>query len=758
MRAPNGSEIASGHLGGRRGPVDPPNHVVVDNRTDLPDDQVMEAVQSHWVTNAALQFGGTPSSFQMYATNHGTMLTRTPFRTPSNVIEEIKLARDVADTDDDVRATMSQMIATAYGDGMENLHEDERTLALFNQIAGNDGLNLDLWLRELHREWLIASSVTTLSLFTRKRMTFSPNGTDTRSTAQLQVPNIGILPAENIRVISNDVFGTGRLAYDVTEPNLRMWLDEFFGPQTSAARRAEMAREEPIIAAIFIGRYEVPYNDADSLIRGRTLYVLNPRLVKRTTMEKGAAPYPRPLLTANFALLEAKRLLNIMDYALLQGGTNYIVIAKQGSDKQPAKQPEVDALAEQVQMASRSGVLVGDHRVSIEIVTPKLDELLNKEKRTLLGRKLAMLLLRIPEPVTDDPGAEGARSEMEFTGRTITSDRRAMKRHVESTVYEETANRNPSTFTKGPPKLWFPKIVLSGVKDFFAAVTSARDRGDIPRRWAVEVLGYDYDAAVAERKREKARGDDEVLTPGAVPFDAANPGAGGAGRPPGGSPNNGAPGARPAPGTPPGQRARPSGGGEPVRASWEEELGRVLRIGEITAGILEEYGDYAVGRITAEEREAATTGRKLQRGPLAVIPVNPGYEVRELRALRLEDGLGMIVGERITDGAMVAKALCFREPIWTPEKAEETALRWGFTIDGEDIPEEHASLTPAAPQFDPQAFATALTTAMTNAMAEVVKNLPVPNVTVQMPGSTPMRLLRDESGAIVGSEPVPAGE
>src|SRR3954454_15992454 len=114
MRAPNGSEIASGQLPGRAGPVDPPNHVGVDNRTNLPDNQIMDAVQTHWVTNAALQFGGTPSSFQMYATNHGTMLTRTPFRTPSNVIEEIKLARDVADTDDDVRATMAQMIATAY--------------------------------------------------------------------------------------------------------------------------------------------------------------------------------------------------------------------------------------------------------------------------------------------------------------------------------------------------------------------------------------------------------------------------------------------------------------------------------------------------------------------------------------------------------------------------------------------------------------------------------------------------------------------
>jgi hypothetical protein len=46
-------------------------------------------------------------------------------------------------------------------------------------------------------------------------------------------------------------------------------------------------------------------------------------------------------------------------------------------------------------------VIVGDHRLSFEIITPKLDELLNRDKRKLLGRKIASRLLRVPEFVDE---------------------------------------------------------------------------------------------------------------------------------------------------------------------------------------------------------------------------------------------------------------------------------------------------------------------------------------------------------------------
>jgi signal transduction histidine kinase len=63
--------------------------VTVDNRTTLPDAEIMEAVRAYWVESAALQFGN-PTSFQLYASNgSNSMLNRSPFRVPRNVIEEI---------------------------------------------------------------------------------------------------------------------------------------------------------------------------------------------------------------------------------------------------------------------------------------------------------------------------------------------------------------------------------------------------------------------------------------------------------------------------------------------------------------------------------------------------------------------------------------------------------------------------------------------------------------------------------------------
>jgi hypothetical protein len=739
--------------------------VVIDNRTELPDNVVRDAVMAQWTETASLQFGN-PSSFQLYATSPGgNMLSRSPFRTPSNVIEEIKLARQVVDTDDDIGAVIGQALATAFGEGMENLHEDERTVLLFNKICGplsKSGMNMDRLLKELYREYLIASQFTTISLYTRSRYTDVKGG-----PAQLATPLVGVIPSENIRVLSNDLFGNGELAYEVTDNSLREWLEEFFSPTTTPARKAKMRSDEPVIAAMFTEQVEVPWDDQDMFTSGKKLYKLNPRMVARTTMAKGAVAYPRPLLTANFALLEAKRLLNIMDYALLQGGTNYIVIAKQGSDQLPAQQPEIDNLTDQVRLASRTGVLVGDHRLSIEIITPDLTSLLNAEKRKLLGRKLAMMLLRIPEQVTGDSGGEGAKQELEFTGRTITSDRRDIVRHVEGNIYEEIVQRNPSTFAKGAPSIWTPKIVLSGVKDFYDQVVKARDRGDIPRKWAVEVLGYNYEAGVAERKREKARGDDEILTPGAVPFQGDQ---GGAGRPPGSSSNNGRGGDGAAPD--PAQRQRqpqlPPGrqpanlAAEEVRAAWDGE--RTVRVGALTEAVLEEFPDHTVGRTTSIERDAVEASEVMQRGPVIVVPVNLPYEVTELRAFRLAEGLSMVVGQRAEDGALVARALCFREPQFDRRSAEEAAMRWGFVTSVHSTPPSFADPPPeVAPSPGQQMVAAvlenpAMLEVAAQAFAKAIGGL-VPNITIQMPGEGAKEIIRDEeTGAIIGTRPIPEAQ
>jgi hypothetical protein len=364
-----------------------PGSVLIDNRTELPDELVQEAVSTYFVEHASLLGANQSNTFQTFASD-GSLLARSKFKTPGSVYEEIKLARDLAERDDDVRSTMGMMIATAFGEGMQNHHPDEKTVELFNGLAAY--MNLDGVFKRMYREWLIAQQVTTVSLFTRRQQV---GVGDAGETEAMVAPLIGILPSEQVRTIGSDLFGNAELAF-IPEGQLESWLTAFFDERTTPARKAELRRQDPVSAVMFTGPVELEPRDFTSM--GTRAYRLNPRMCHRTAAPKDGDA-PRPLLTANFALLEAKRLLNLMDYALLQGGMNFIVVAKKGTDERPALPPEIDNLHDVVRRASRTGVIIGDHRLSFEIITPDLSELLSKDKRTLLGRKIAMTLLRMPE-------------------------------------------------------------------------------------------------------------------------------------------------------------------------------------------------------------------------------------------------------------------------------------------------------------------------------------------------------------------------
>jgi hypothetical protein len=77
---------------------------LIDNRTELPDGEVIQAVKSFFIEQASM-LGSTPSTFQTYAAQGG-LLARPKFETPANVYDEIRFARDLAERDDDVAAAM----------------------------------------------------------------------------------------------------------------------------------------------------------------------------------------------------------------------------------------------------------------------------------------------------------------------------------------------------------------------------------------------------------------------------------------------------------------------------------------------------------------------------------------------------------------------------------------------------------------------------------------------------------------------------
>jgi hypothetical protein len=732
---------------------DAPN-VVVDNQTGLPDDMLLD----YFEENTAAFGWSSSTRFQTYR-SQGSMFGRAQeYRPPSNVIEEIAIARDLAERDDDVAPALNGLVATAFADGFQNQHPDEQVEHTFDKITEDMGLRGVL--AEMMREWLIAGSVTTSSLFIRASYDIRPEGVSRVLNRSVASPRIGILPAEQVRVIGNDLFGMGELAF-IPEGRLAQFLREYFSDTISAAKKRELQKQDPVAVAMFTRRVNPSeMDDDDTLGFGDGLYALNPAMVARTTMPKGMWKYPRPPLTRNLPLIEAKRLLNVMDHALLQGGTNYIIVAKKGSDARPALQPEVENLREVVKRASRQGVLVGDHRVQLDIVTPDLTELLNPVKRRMLGRKLALGLLRIPEFGSDETG-QSITTFTELLQKVITHDRNELRDHLHAHVWNKTMDRNGNVFGRTDrPTIWFPKLILQGFQFFSDYLLKMYDRGDLPRRYMVEFGGFEYDAVKAQKEREVEAGHDDIFQPPAVPFSspengpAPGPQDNGGGRPRGSGPNNGAPNSRPSSGPDP---ARPRRvvrrtRGETVRAAWNEEENAVIRIGENTERLLDHFPEAVIGRLTSPEQRAIDLEETTEDGPIIAVPVS-ATDMTDYHVVRLDDDFSVICGNRDPDGAILARTLIFRRSGYTLAEAENAAIRYGFAVDlvePEEAAQEPAPREPEEPEETPEQRA--------GESLEIHLHVPEPGGKGERTTVVRKTIERDDNGAIVAvvEEPVEA--
>lgn len=647
----------------------PSDNVVVVNDTPHPDGEVLDAIKCEWVNRHGAA-GGAWRTF-----DRGSAFARASFAAPSGVFEEIEVARDMIERDDDIASAVDWMIAAAFEGGMENSHDDEKTAALFDAIAAN--ANLDHVFQDLYLEYLTASQINTVQLFSRTALEYREFTDTVLKSEMVSAPRMGVLPAENIRVLGNDMFGTGQLAYIPTSERLAEWLRKYFDPETSPATKRRMARKDRVTAAMFTGYVDLDPADQDEdllgLVGDGRVWTLNPRMVHRSTAPKGNRKYPRPFLTRNFGLLEAKRLLNILDWSLLQGGASYVMVAKIGTDKHPGRPEEVAQLTQQVALATRAGTMVGDGRLSFEIITPNLQFLLDPQKRRLLGRKLAMAMLRTPEHGTEEPGGEGMKAEQVEQARIISSDRRRIVRHVEQAMYGEVVRRNSSLFDKGAPGIWMPKVVLGEGQYFLDIVKTLGDRGLLSRKTFAAVGGFDLKSEMQQRQREIDAGIDE-LTEVMVPHSSPNMGPQDSG---GGRPKGAGNGHKPDPYAP--KRTVTRTPGETVKTAQVGD--RTIKAGDKTLELASSC-ESSLGRVHGAERDAITEGEPVAVGMKVVVPVRSRYELQDLRAINLEDGVRLIVGRRKSDNALLTAGVVFRDRTGDVEAAVERVAGWGFEAAG----------------------------------------------------------------------------
>jgi len=339
---------------------------------------------------------------------------------------------------------------------------------------------------------------------------------------QVVMPTMTFLNPLSVRVASNGTLGEPVLVHNVDDTTAEI-LDGLKGSSSerlSAAAKNELRKINPIADSLYL----FPFNQNaltqdDGLLSGvDNGWVMNPRMVSRYTLlaRPWQSKYAPVYMKRIFGLAEAKRLLNTMDWTLLNGGINYLIVAKKGSDQQPAHQAEIDNMTGVIRRAARTGIIVGDHRIDIELIMPNMDNLLSPDKRGLLGRKISKALLRLPD--FDFGRIEGGGTpEAEIVSTNMMSDRRLIKRQIERDVYQEIALRNPKEFVRGVPSMWFPPVMIAGNHFFTDFVLKLRDRGDIPRSWAIDAAGFKADAALAERRREIDNGFDDVMQAQQVP-------------------------------------------------------------------------------------------------------------------------------------------------------------------------------------------------------------------------------------------------
>jgi hypothetical protein len=76
------------------------------------------------------------------------------------------------------------------------------------------------------------------------------------------------------------------------------------------------------------------------------------------------------------------------DRVTLVGAANYILLVRQGSKEDPAKQEEIDNLKENFQVVAKLPVIVGDHRLQIDIITPDQEYTLESAKYDTIDRRI----------------------------------------------------------------------------------------------------------------------------------------------------------------------------------------------------------------------------------------------------------------------------------------------------------------------------------------------------------------------------------
>lgn len=520
----------------------PPGAVLLDdsfgttviNATDVGTPQVYEAMSQQdralvatfeqWVDNTRPKGLYAEEAIGSYGSGHrrnGGIFMRDRYITPLRPWDQMRLAYDAVTSDDIVAGVCETTESLAFS-SMDFFALDADEQDVYNQIAAK--IDLDRRMREIWRDLFVTSQCyiavwwETQTFKVRGR---TIEGNQRRKSITIKAPSeMSLLDPLKVVPVGSTLFGKEKLAYIAT-PDEAAMFDEIIG--------GNKAMDDEIVRRLVTARYQPSRQEIVELTNlgvpsTKDLFLLNPDNVFRHTLTRPSYERLAPVrMKGIFELLDMKAQLRQMERAYLIGNTNFIIIITKGSDKLPAQPQELANLQNMVRSLARVPVLVGDHRLNVEIVTPKLDNTLKAERWNAIDSRLSGRLLQLLVLGNYAAGASGDDSIklVKVIARGMESRRHMIKRSLERHVFKPLLDRNPEL--ESMPKLEFhPRAIAL---DFDAAYASflfdLRQANEISRETILNQFDLDEALEAELRKREQVEYDHIFQTQ--VPFSAPNP-------------------------------------------------------------------------------------------------------------------------------------------------------------------------------------------------------------------------------------------
>lgn len=511
----------------------------------------VEAVKAHqdisnaietWSRNLSGQGSGAATNRPSY-----DLFQRHRYTSTDNVFRSIELCSAAVENDD----VLSGLCDVSEGIAIQKMKfemHDEDQQDVWNQIARD--LDLDSRLREIWRELFKVSQVYIAVEWDYRNYTVrtKPSPKERRSLLGGKGPGRGnrnrkkefrifcptglsVLDPKKVVPVGNLMFGRERFAYIADR-----------GEEAGIAAAVSGEIVDDMVMRLIERKYVPSEGEKKQLaemgVAPERLWLFKPNAVFRHCMTK--SQYERfsvPRLKSILPLIDMKQHLREADRAALVGNTNFIVVIRKGTDKLPAKAKELESLHEQARVIARVPVIIGDHRLSVDIVAPPLDNTLDESRYNTIDARLVFRALGSFAPASGGGGSLGGGSSQVkevslVVSRGFENRRHQIGRAFERALFRITVEVNDE-LTESPSLVFSPRrISLDVNQDIMNAVLKLRDRGELSRGTALEELDYDQEVEAIRRVREEEEFDDIFLTH--VPFDSpdnANPGKKTAGAP-----------------------------------------------------------------------------------------------------------------------------------------------------------------------------------------------------------------------------------